>query len=355
MSDSKMAKVLYVIDSAYTCEGDDGHPGRRNQVAGRLRSMLGSSTTVQEMSPGTELTPNSNILAILVHLTDVVEKHYSDLCTFLSKTASPVIAYSGGGASSEQKIKEQLQKKGIENHKNWVFIQSKLDSSNDFGDSEWRGLVDWLLNQNRPLDRDSLPAMISPARSVEYGLSLSLLCQGFLAHHALKPGNRPRGAIDTKEFNDVAAALRVMGWVNENGCNPEIVKELERKRSTDSAAADESRSDEGSHDPSFNSDSEVDFWRLPFDGGKSLRQGLEEECRSLRQNVQNKIQNGTLEWPDNATLPSRTAKLVEAIEKAIEAKKTLAEAATNNKFFDEDFICVVAQAYLDLNLLLEAV
>ena len=95
-----MIKVVYVIDSAYTREGDEGHPGRRNQVADRLRSMLGSSTKVQEMSPSTELIPNSNILAIFVHLTDVVEKHYSDLCTFLSKTSAPIIAYSGGGVSS---------------------------------------------------------------------------------------------------------------------------------------------------------------------------------------------------------------------------------------------------------------
>ena len=355
MSDSKINKVLYVIDSAYTSEGDDDHPGRRNQVADRLRIMLDSSTTVQEMSPSTEMTPNSNILAIFVHLTDVVGKHYSDLCTFLSKTAAPIIAYSGGGVSSEQKIKEQLQKKGIENHKNWVFIQSKMDSPNDFEESEWRELVDWLINPSRPSHLYSLPGMISPARSVEYGIPFLILCRGFLIQYALKPANCVNGAVDAKGCTDFESALKVIGWVNEDGSKPEFVKKLERQRSAKFANDGESGSGEGNHDLSYNSDSELDCWQLPFKVGKSLRQGLEEECQSLRKNVQNKIQNETLDWLDNSTLPSRTAKLVEAIEKAIKAKETLAEAANNNKLFDEDFISVVSRAYLELNLLLEAV
>ncbi len=354
MSDSKNNKVLYVIDSAYTREGDDGHPGRRNQVADRLRSLLGSSSTVYEMSPSTELTPKSNILAIFVHLTDVVEKHYSDLCTFLSKTAAPIIAYSGGGASSEQKIKVQLEKKGIENHKNWVFIQSKLNSPNDFGDYEWRGLVDWLFNPNRPSDLDSLPAMISPARSVEYGLSLSLLCQGFLAQYALKSANCVNGALYTKGCTDVDSALRVMGWVNENGRKPEIVKELERERAAELTHDGESGSGEVNHDLSSNSDSGLDFWQLPFEGGISLRQCLYGEFWSLRKNVQIKIQNGMLVWPESATMPSQIGKLVEAIENATKANETREKSANNKKLFDEDFICIVARAYLELNILLEA-
>jgi hypothetical protein len=302
--------------------------------------MLGSSTTVKEISPSTELTPNSNILAIFLHLTDVVEKHYSDLCTFLSKTAVPIIAYSGGGASSEQKIAEKLEKKGIENHENWVFIQSKLDSPNDFGDSEWRGLVDWLLNPSPASDSDSLPAMISPARSVEYGLSLSLLCQGFLAQYALNPANCVNDAINTKGCADVRTALKSMGWVNEDGSKPEIVKELEHQRSTKSVDESQSERDEAKRDKS-SSNSELGFWQSPFDGGKSLREGLEEECGALRKIVESKIQNGTLEWPDDALLPTRINRLVNAIK--------------GGKVSDDQFVSVVARAYNDLSLLLEAV
>lgn len=191
-------------------------------------------------------------------------------------------------------------------------------------------LVSWCQGGDRPrfLDPPDSPA--------EYSISLSLLCQGYLAHHAGLPENRGDAGIDTKGCANVGKALKSMGWVEDEAATvvSQTVKDFDLSPS-------ESLPD-------------ADFWRSPFEG-KSLRQGLEEECRSLRQNVQNKIQNGTLEWPDNATLPSRTAKLVEAIEKAIEAKETLAGAATNNKLFDEDFICVVARAYLDLNLLLEAV
>jgi hypothetical protein len=347
-------RVLYVVDSVFTYKDDQGPLGRRNQIAQKLLALMDGAIKVKDISPRTNVTEDSGVVAIFVHLTDVVEKDYKELCIFLSKTAAPIVAYSGGGASSETSIKEQLQTKGIENHENWFLIQSKLDTPKDFEDSEWRSLVDWLLNPGRPTDRDSLPSMISPARSIEYGLSLSLLCQGFLAQYALKPANCGNGAIKTNGCADVGTALKAMGWVNEDGSKPEIVNELERQRSTEAVDESESERDEANSDKSSKSNSELDFWRSPFEG-KSLRQGLEEECRSLRKNVQNKIQNGTLEWPDNATLPCRTAKLVEAIEKAIETKETLSEGANNNKLFDEDFTCVVAQAYLDLNLLLEAV
>ena len=191
-------------------------------------------------------------------------------------------------------------------------------------------LVAWCMVGDRPrfLDPPDSPA--------EYSISLSLLCQGYLAHHAGFSENRGNAGIDKKGCAYVGKALKSMGWVEDEAATvvSQTVKDFDLSPS-------ESLPD-------------ADFWRSPFEG-KSLRQGLEEECQSLRKNVQNKIQNETLDWLDNSTLPSRTAKLVEAIEKAIKAKETLAEAANNNKLFDEDFISVVSRAYLELNLLLEAV
>lgn len=351
-----MYKLLYVIDSAYTSEGDQKHPGRRNQVAEQLRGFVCDSIKVRDISPSTEVSTDSSIVAVFVHLTDVIEKDYKDLCTFLASVDAPIIAYSGGGTASGEEAKKKLQEKGIQNHWNWFFIQSKLDSPDDFGDYEWRELVNWLLNPSRTLDRGSLPAMISPARNVEYGLSLSLslLCQGFLAQYALNPANCVHGVVNTKGCADVGSALKAMGWVNEDGSKPEIVKELERQRLTEAVDDGDSGCGEGNHDPSSNSDSELDFWQSPFECGKSLRQGLEVEFRSLRKNAQSKIQNGMLEWTDNATFPSRTAKLVEGIEKAGKTREAQGEVANNTKLFGENFVCVVARAYLELNILLEA-
>jgi hypothetical protein len=213
-------------------------------------------------------------------------------------------------------------------------------------------LVDWCQGGERPWFLDP------PDAGPKYPISLAQLCQGYLAQYALK-SQTDGGAVDISGCADVDTALKAMGWVDEDGSKPEIVKELEHQRSTKSVDESESERDEAKSDKSSKSNSVLDFWRSPFEG-KSLRQGLEEECRSLRKNVQNKIQNGTLEWPDNATLPSRTAKLVEAIEKAVEAEKKANEMklsvaeSKNNPLFEQDFICLVAKAYLELNKLLEA-
>jgi len=334
-------RVLYVVDSVFTYKDEKGPLGRRNQIAQKLLELIDGAIKVKDISPNTNVTDDSDVVAIFVHLTDIVEKDYKDLCKFLSMATAPIIAYSGGGASSEQKIKEQLMTKGIENHRNWFFVQSKLDSPNDFGDSEWNGLVDWLLNPSRPADRGNLPSMITPRRSVEYGVSLSLLCQGFLAQYALKPANCFAVASDTKGCTDVCKSLQSMGWVNEDGSKPEIVRELERERLEEFVEQSESARDEVKSDKSTTSGSELDFWQSPFEGGKSLREGLEEECRSLRKNVESKIQNGTLEWPNNATLPTRINSLINTIK--------------DGKVSDDQFVSVVARAYNDLNLLLEAV
>ncbi len=190
-------------------------------------------------------------------------------------------------------------------------------------------LVPWCQVGDRPwfLDPPDSPA--------EYSISLSLLCQGYLAHHAGSPENRGDAGIDTKGCANVGKALKTMGWVEDEAATvvSQTVKDFDLSPS-------ESLLD-------------ADFWRSLFEG-KSLRQGLEEECRSLRKNVQNKIQNGMLVWLDSATMPSQIGKLVEAIENATKKDEKREESANNKKLFDEDFICVVARAYLELNILLEA-
>lgn len=178
-------------------------------------------------------------------------------------------------------------------------------------------LVAWCLGGERPrfLDPPDAPA--------EYSLSLSLLCQGYLAQYAGLPENQVGSSIDTKGCADVGKALMVMGWVE------------------DEAATKVSQTVEDLGLNPAESLPEVDFWRTPFEGEKSLREGLEEECRSLRKNVHGKIQDGTIQWNDNEKLPKHTNELVAAIE--------------SGNVSQDKFVCVVARAFLELNLLLKAV
>jgi hypothetical protein len=153
----------------------------------------------------------------------------------------------------------------------------------------------------------------------EFVISLSLLCQGFLAQYALN--NRANGCVNTKLCADVGKALKVMGWVED-----EVATE-----------ASPTVRDLGLNPAE--SLPEADFWRKPFEGEKSLRQGLVEECPVLREKVSSKIENKLLDWSEGATLPKRIDALVKAIE--------------NSQVAGGNFVCVVARAYLELNLLLE--
>ena len=343
---------------------------RRRMVVHSVRSAVGQEKNLCISVPNNDdindddINDNATWIAI-VHKNDLFNSTYKNnsktiklgdsitpgIQTLLQK-AELVIGYTGGaGGLIHRDFINEAESAGFTNLDHWYCINQEVHSEtyNQEGIDE---IIKWTIGQHR--SHKDLPRLLRIPESEGFETSLPFLCQGFLANHALKLGNRLHGAFGTKEFSDVAAALKVMGWVNENGSNLEIVKELERERSAGSADDGESGSGECNHDPSCNPESDLDFWQLPFAGGISLRQGLEREFRSLRKNVQDKIQKGKLLWPDNATLPCRTAKLVEAIEKAIKAKETLAEAINNNKLFDDDFICVVARAYFELNILLKA-
>lgn len=343
---------------------------RRSMVVCSVRKVVGDDNSLCVLVPNNDdinddINDNATWIAI-VHRNDLFNNISKNnlkqiklghlitpgIMTLLQK-AELVIGYTGGaGGLIHHDFIKEAESAGFTNLNHWYCINQEGVDSKAYDTNGIEEIVKWTIDQHRSYQ--DLPRLLRIPESEGFQTSLSILCQGYLAHHALKSGNRLNGAIDTKEFNDVAAALKLMGWVNENGSNPEIVKELERERSACSADHGESRSDECNHDPSCNPESDLDFWQLPFEGGISLRQGLEREFRSLRKNVQDKIQKKMLEWPDSLKLPCQIEKLVKAIESATENDKAQEKSANNNKLFDGDFICVVARAYLELNILLEA-
>lgn len=276
-------------------------------------------------------------LCCLVHVRD--RRMYENYCP----SGSHLVVYYGGNGGDDKDIPKDADR----------IWRPLLSSSGVLTGTEPSELINYATHLRSALSTRPV-FLLSPSPSCDFCACLSILCQGFLAQYALNPTNCVNHAINTKGCADVRTALKSMGWVNEDGSKPEIVKELEHQRSTKSVDESQSERDEAERDKSSISNSELDFWQSPFDVGKSLREGLEEECGAIRKIVESKIQNGTLVWPEDLTLPSRTAELVEAIEKANGEKLSKAEPK-NNPLFDQDFIYLVAKAYLELNILLEAV
>ena len=179
----------------------------------------------------------------------------------------------------------------------------------------------------------SLPPILRHTYHVEYLLALFILCQGYLAQYAILSKNRRSdGGIDINNWADVGTALKAMGWVTD----------VEAKFVSDIAS--------GLDLTPADSLPNVDYWLSPFGGEASspndkkaqkegLRKGLKMECRSLREKVISKY-NDKLQgcWSED-NLPTQIDSLVILIEK--------------EDVSGDDFVCAVARAYLELNLLLE--
>jgi hypothetical protein len=303
MSTPNAERVVFVVDSVFTNAGDDGHPGRRNRIAEKLRSVLDCTTVkVIDFSPNAVMSSDLDLVAVFVHLTDVVEKGYIDLCDALSRVQVPIVAYSGGGVSADKSTKEKLTTKRIANLQHWFFVHKKLEDPDDYSDSAWHSLVNWILDPRRSTEEDSLPAIIALPRILEYGLALSILCQGFLADYALRNVS-DGGGVDVKGHSEIGMGLFKMGWVAD----------AKAEKVSDEVAALGLCSNDGVP--------EIDFWTGPFEGGdKSLREGIQSEL------------------PKNQTsIPSD----VEALVKAIEEQRA-------------PDVVVVAKAYDQISNLLEA-
>lgn len=237
--------------------------------------------------------------------------------------ANVVVGYTGadsGLVSDDFRRDAELTGFDASKLSSWYAVNKKIEHVTD---SEMRELVEWTLDPNR--DNEQLPVVIRPMRLGEYGVSLSILCQGFLAQYALLQGDRLVGSINSNGNIRVGEALKEMGWVNDEVTMTElqIVTEL-------------SSSHTGTSLPNGK------YWNSPFERlGKSLRQVLVEECSKLRAKVIGKFEERKLTWSDNSALPHSTNELVDTIIKS--------------DVSGDGFVRVVAESYLELNILLEAV
>jgi hypothetical protein len=166
----------------------------------------------------------------------------------------------------------------------------------------------------------------------EYVISLSLLCQGYLALYAVFLNKEGFSGICTENYAYVRRALNAIGLVADD-----VVKEV-------------SDTVQGLDSNPAKSMPDVEYWLSPFAGEsfscqeeraelERLRKGLEKECGSLREKFQRDNKGQSLDCPESGSLPLRINALVKAIE--------------DDQVSDGNFVCVVARAYLELNLLLE--
>jgi hypothetical protein len=184
-------------------------------------------------------------------------------------------------------------------------INGKVDAITASEAEELMAFFEHTLEVNRGvlLEASQWPTILRPAKYSENLTALLFLCHGFLAHYAWR--NAVNRGVDTKHFAFVGKALRGMGWVEDEAAE------------TVSQTVDDLDLDEGQPMPG------IAFWSAPFEGTKSLRDGVQSEL------------------PKSASgLPDSIEDLVKAIE--------------GNNVSDEQFIDIVAKAYLELNSLLEA-
>ena len=137
----------------------------------------------------------------------------------------------------------------------------------------------------------------------EFTLSLSLLCQGYLAQYALT--NKANGGVNINGCCDVGKALYAMGWVEDESAKK--VSQAVNKLELDS--------EEPLQD--------IKFWTDPFEGGKSIRSGIQCE------------------------LPKSLPKIPDGVE-------DLVQAIEGKNISDSHFVSLVSRAFLDLSQLLKA-
>jgi hypothetical protein len=236
-----------------------------------------------------EVHPSS--LVVLRHFRD--QDYLKDIGDF-----SSTVYYGGNGANDRD----------APNQRHFA-IQRPINSSDDsltnteahelvvfLGDivgrpeTEWPESADW-------------PTVIRPSQFLEYSASLSLLCQGYLAQYALN--NRTKRGVNLRGQVELGCALKIMGWVEDDAA--EIV----------SRTMIDLDVDYGQPTPG------IAFWTDPFEGCKSLRDGMRSE------------------------LPKSKSKLLESVD-------DLVKAIEENDVSTESFVLIVAKAYLTLSKLLEA-
>lgn len=230
----------------------------------------------------------------------------SDQVKRIIKKAEIVVAYTGGsGGLVEIGFKQEVKTSGLSSDPvNWFAINRAIVGNIDDPDEEKgiKEIILWAQDPNRSYV--ALPRFLRHQQSFEYTTSLSLLCQGYLAQYALNHRS-DGGGVDTKGYVHVGRALNVMGWVEDEAAE----KVYQTVVDLDSCAEQPMPG--------------IAFWADPFEGSKSLRDGIQSE------------------------LPKSLSKLPDDIE-------SLVKAIEDKNISEEPFVSTVAKAYLKLNELLEA-
>jgi hypothetical protein len=236
-----------------------------------------------------------NIFIVLVHWKNrgVLD---GELKSVLG-VSTRLVPYSGGGLRIDEIEKDQI----FSSLAKICFVSPIWDSvraGESLHEQIWAKLVHYAVKR-----LPEVPDFLQVRAVLEYSSAISILCQGYLAQYALI--NKENGGVNINGFRDVGKALHVMGWAKDESAK--TVSQAVNKLELDS------------EQPLKDSK----FWTDPFEGGKSIRNGIQSELSKSHARI-----------PDG----------IEALVKAIEDKN----------FADTNFVGVVAKAYLDLNQLLGA-
>jgi hypothetical protein len=280
---------------------DDGR--RRESIAKKLRALSISAT--QELGvhehdslswTGESPMKDACLVLVLVHWRNRGVLG-SKLRTLLQESTR-LVTYSGGGL----RIDEVENDETFSGLAKTCFVSPIWDSVRDgesVRDQVWGKLIQHAIER-----RPEVPDILRVRTALEFSPALSLLCQGYLAQYALK--NRTDGGVNLRGHDDVGRALKGMGWVEDEAA--EKVSQIVVDLNLDSEQPMP----------------ETAFWTDPFEGSRSLRDGIQRE-----------LPKTSLNLPDD----------IENLVKAIEVKSVS----------DEQFVSIVSKAYLKLNELLEAV
>lgn len=278
---------------------DDGR--RRESIVNKLSfllkdSMPGFGVHAHDSQSWIGEPSSGNIFLVLVHW-----KNRGVLDGELKSVLSPstrLVPYSGGGLQIDEIEKDQT----LSGLAKICFVSPIWDSvstGESLDEQIWAKLI-----QHAVKRLQEVPDFLQVRAVLEYSSALSVLCQGYLAQYALT--NKENGGVNINGFRDVGKALHVMGWAEDESAK--TVSQAVNKLELDS------------EQPLKDSK----FWTDPFEGGKSIRNGLQSELSK-----------------SHARIPEGIEALVQVIE--------------DKNFADTNFVSVVAKAYLDLNQLLEAI
>jgi len=228
------------------------------------------------------------------------------------QSAEIVVAYTGGSGGLFTPTLRGLAVEWLyPNSEHWYGVNCKVESS-EYDNQGMKEVVEWASSVSRSYEE--LPRLLSYTISAEFQTALSILCQGYLAAEAM--GNSRWTKYEPSD--DFSKALIGMGWAAANGDSLELsgnVVGLGLEVQDDLAG--------------------IGFWLEPFDPEKTRdwKKVLERLRSQLKVELKREI-------------PEDISELLCAIEMAVESDGDAASSTINP--------AIVARAYLELNILLEA-